>query len=754
MPVPADWTPGQWTGEEEDSEEECRPGGEENDSLMFQYNEALSRLSEKVKVGNFTPLTFQLNTTWEEATQEEKEICIDKAMEGCKIVCEVIAPKAGDELLQSCVQLPDQETETVSDELITLMQAHKNAPTRNLKTQILSLYAYQYSAKKLKKLHEPYERITDWQIKRARAHARECGPGFAVEKSTSHRVRLNKVQVDHFIDFINRPYFYQDVAYGTRTLNMDSGAKLKMPNVIRTVTRSTMCGVDNTAADGSAGFEKLCKIVDDLQELGQDDNWSKAIKKSLLDGKRYLKTQYRNHCQESESPCPDHCLKFGLSDPKNAELNETCAHEHTTRCNQCDNISTCINKIERAIKHEGLAFYSKEQQEDIVYDFEQAVKAIKQWKAHVMRTTNQERAKQDVLAKLDSSSRLVVMDWAMKFLQLRYREKQSDWYGKRGLSWHVSSVVSRDELTKKLQVTTYAHLFDQCTQDWFAVASIIEHLLTHLKAKHPSLDSVYFRSDEAGCYHNNLLVAAVRDIGERFGITVKNYDFSKPQSGKDICDRIICPLKASIREHCSEGHDILTASDMKEALKQHPVSGTSASVNVVDKSRESLEVNELDNFGAFHNFHFESSGILAWKAYGIGSGKLFPYKALYVKHQGPTMLQTEGNDAEHWFYSVKERDLNPERKKQPTASESLFECSVSGCTQAFALFSELESHLNVGQHMRIQATSESFYDKVRKDWAGKFASVDVASQTKCYGTSTSATSTSLATSSSIGYSNR
>jgi hypothetical protein len=48
---------------------------------------------------------------------------------------------------------------------------------------------------------------------------------------------------------------------------------------------------------------------------------------------------------------------------------------------------------------------------------------------------------------------------------------------------------------------------------------------------------------------------------------------------------------------------------MKEALKQHPVSGTSVSVNVIDKSRESLEVNKLDNFGAFHNFHFESSGM-------------------------------------------------------------------------------------------------------------------------------------------------
>ena len=140
-----------------------------------------------------------------------------------------------------------------------------------------------------------------------------------------------------------------------------------------------------------------------------------------------------------------------------------------------------------------------------------------------------------------------------------------------------------------MQVTTYAHLFDQCTQDWYSVASIIEHLLTYLKAKHPWLESVYFRSDEAGCYHNNLLVAAGRDNGERVGITVKNYDFSEPQSGKDICDRILCPLKASIREHCSEGHDILTATDMKEALKQHPVSGTSTSVNIVEKSKEREE---------------------------------------------------------------------------------------------------------------------------------------------------------------------
>ena len=98
------------------------------------------------------------------------------------------------------------------------------------------------------------------------------------------------------------------------------------------------------------------------------------------------------------------------------------------------------------------------------------------------------------------------------------------------------------------------------------MASIIEHLLQHLKTKNPSLESVHLRSDEAGCYHSNFLIAAVGDIGQRVGIGVESYDFSEPQSGKDVCDRILYPMKSSVRDHCSEGHHILTASDMREAL--------------------------------------------------------------------------------------------------------------------------------------------------------------------------------------------
>ena len=120
------------------------------------------------------------------------------------------------------------------------MSAYRDAMTKNVEIQILSIYAYRCTMKLLQKFHEPYEKISLRQTKIARLHARKRGPGSNVPKVFSHRVRLGTGKVDHFMDFVNRPYFHQDVAFGTRTLTLDGGGKITMPNVIRTVTRSTM----------------------------------------------------------------------------------------------------------------------------------------------------------------------------------------------------------------------------------------------------------------------------------------------------------------------------------------------------------------------------------------------------------------------------------------------------------------------------------------------------------------------------------
>ena len=546
------WSLGKWRANNSESSSEDEPTESEN-NVFKVYNEAMANiasLSEKTAV---EPLTFRLASEWDEATEKEKSLCIEQVGEACRAVCTVIAPKESDKLLQAF-----QESGEVacSSDLKALLTAYKNAPTRNIKTQILSIYADRYPAKYLKKIHAPFEKLSDRQIKNARAHAKQVGAGLIVEKPLTHRVRIDLVKLDHFLSFVDQPYFYQDVAFGTRTLKLDSGEQILMPDVIRTVGRSTMIeqylkhcneedfkplgkstlfrilqvreasqrkslqGLDNIAASGAEGFESMHKIVDDLRDGGASAEWCKEVQSALKNGKRYLKTEYRAHCREDESPCPDHCRCFALSDPQNTEFKGSCAHQHQVRCDRCEDLKSTIQSIADQIESSLVNLYSEEQKEDLKHDFRQAQEMIFQWKSHIIRAENQDRAKQNMLSSLQSNSVLIVMDWAMKFLQLKYREKQSEWFGKRGINWHVSCVITRNAAGDGLEIASYVHLFDSCAQDWYTVCAMLEHLLKIIKANTPSVSQVFLRSDGAGCYHNNNLIAAAFDIGVRVGIKV------------------------------------------------------------------------------------------------------------------------------------------------------------------------------------------------------------------------------------------
>ena len=294
-----------------------------------------------------------------------------------------------------------------------------------------------------------------------------------------HQINLDMTKVDHFVDFLNRPYFHQDVAYGMRTLKLDNGETISMPNVVRTVTRSTMVmqynqhcenigykslsrrtpyrilevreasqrkslqGLDNTAAKGSAPFGTLKTIVQQLELFGVDKSWCQAINTKLDKHKQYLKTDYRVDCHDRTSRCADHCRLLALSDPADDDFKSCCDHEHLLVCEQCKALDLLLAELNEKITYFKSSKYNEEQREGHLYDFQQAQSCIYQWKTHILRSVNQEEAKQEVIHTLDKTSILVVMDWAMKYVQHKHREKQSDWFGKRGLSWHISSVVSK-----------------------------------------------------------------------------------------------------------------------------------------------------------------------------------------------------------------------------------------------------------------------------------------------------------------------
>ena len=223
------------------------------------------------------------------------------------------------------------------------------------------------------------------------------------------------------------------------------------------------------------------------------------------------------------------------------------------------------------------------------------------------------------------------------------------------------------------------------------------------------------------CYSSNIEAL----LGTNDFIFNSRYDFSEPQFGRDVCDRIISPMKGAIRRYCNEGHDITTASDMHEALKARQVKGTTATVCQVSQTAQEIKVNRISNFSSLHNFSYEEEGLRISKAYGVGAGKLIPWSQLVIHSNGSTMLK-EVQSRE--FFPMLSRAIKPTpTDDEGTCDNPLSMCSESGCSIEFATLEELQDHIHFGQHDK-KVGSESLYDNLRRDWAAKYLSVTLESK--------------------------
>ena len=132
------------------------------------------------------------------------------------------------------------------------------------------------------------------------------------------------------------------------------------------------------------------------------------------------------------STVADHCRVFALSDPKEPAFQAQCGHDHEDSCDRCDQLALTLCEIESALTAQADNLLP-DVNEELAFMVKQAKANILAWKAHILRSINQDAARVDVLESLDESSVFVVQDWAMKCLPRKYRESQSDWFGKRGI---------------------------------------------------------------------------------------------------------------------------------------------------------------------------------------------------------------------------------------------------------------------------------------------------------------------------------
>ncbi|KAI8515676.1 hypothetical protein Bbelb_064890 [Branchiostoma belcheri] len=678
-----------------------------------QNREALNAAIDRISEGRVSPIRSSLNTPWLDVTDRQRNYYLKKTREVVSATMGVIAPGQESDLWSGLIQAPPFYDEPPAKKKMwdnqtvqTLIKAYKEAGAWQTKQQILSLFVNDYTKDELQDL---IPGLSKWRIDQARQHAAEAGPGNPVEQQPIYRTRLSPVKTDHFLAFLTQPHLLQDVAYGTKTMKLDSGERITIPAAIRTLIPSriiqqykrhcsdtgfiplqdrnlfkvievcaarqqkSLQGLDYISTEGADAFDALCSIVESLVQNGASVDWGKTVKHKLREGKRYLKTDYKTHVNV-EDRCGDHCIAFALSEKGKETLAVKCNHSHDIVCDRCAEIDNNLSEVQKMLENEGLL--TEEQKSRLCFTFEQARLAVHNWKAHSLRSVNQDLAKYSSLQQLDPQSALIVMDWAMKFLPLKYREQMTDFFGKRGRSWHVAAVITKGD-DEKYNVESFVHIFNNCRQDWAAVCAIVQSVLQTIKSENPALSRVFLRSDNAGCYHCAPLILSLPAISRKTGISVQRFDFSDPQAGKDICDRKIASMKTHIRRYVNEKHDVLTANDMKEALESH---GGIKGCRVATHDLPSLTITA-------------------------------PF--------GPPQSHTSHITA-------------------PTggAASLLFYCTEPGCVAAFSSTNKLEDHMDVGQHLK-ELERESTYDKIRKNWAQAVTGIahgpDLAPQSRAPG---------------------
>lgn len=355
--------------------------------------------------------------------------------------------------------------------------------------------------------------------------------------------------------------------------------------------------------------------------------------------------------------------------------------------------------------------------EELLFIVEKSKQDITSWKAHLLRSVNQDEARVDIVDKLDETSVLLVQDWAMKFLPRKYRESQRDWFSKRGISWHVT-VAIRKYLDGEMEMLTFVNIFESCTQDSCTVVAVMPNVLQRLKEIVPALKFVYYWQDNAGCYHCGSTIVIAELCGRRHGLNVKRMDFADPQGGKGACDRKAATIKSHMTIFHDEGNNIESGSDMKTAiLSSGGVPAVNVAVSGPPDDSEFPKV-EIKGVSFYTNVEYTRGGFKVWKAYNIGKGKVIPRNKFSIPSFSVpqvTNLDIGSQESQSEFLTVKSKKKS-EKEEDDFHSESLpvsredivddqneshlLSCPEPGYIKRYQRFHSLQRHLDCGKHER------------------------------------------------------
>ncbi|EGT43856.1 hypothetical protein CAEBREN_10292 [Caenorhabditis brenneri] len=549
--------------------------------------------------------------------------------------------------------------------------------------------------------------------------------------------KYNHLAVEALVEFITSPTVMIGLPFGIRKVKLSDGTKIEIPDSIR----------QQTATEIIEMYTKIIKAFDGLHQIL--DTWKnlqlfevdtiKMMKSHLFEFAQYLRTDYRLHVK-NYSRIADHCANFALSDPENPKLAASCLngpqkHTHDVKCDRCEKGNTILDKIEAhakeltneetqlsalPISNDFDTNFLEKCQEDVL-QIGLYRKDILEMKKHMLRaaTTNMER--QDIIGKLKDNEALITLDFAQKFLPKWHREKQSSYFGKKGISYHISHVAAR--IGDIYVQHSFVHIYEgSISQDSQVVVLTMAHFLKELKKV--GIEKVFLRSDNAGAYHSASTIGSLHWLMAESGVKIGSYSFSEAQNGKSSSDRDANRVKRRVKDYINQGHDVTTSEEFFKALENNPPNGISVYQGSVIVSKEGET--KWPGISKLNYFSMEDNGIRARRYGDIGEGilveksKLIPVKrtskffeagftATNIDSKNEREAVLKSLPTKFWYYPkctktstcVKEDESISQEVEEDVSINpigGLYVCPQNGCSASYLKITNLQNHILRGQH--------------------------------------------------------
>ncbi|CAC5390139.1 unnamed protein product [Mytilus coruscus] len=270
----------------------------ESESMCFetgdsQYSEAsvcmmdkLQRLNSFLATSDVSPVKEKLIPLLS-STDKTKQRCVSKALQCMSAICETICPGEGDSLKDLLFKSvfsahKPEKSSTLDETALILKDTYNTAETWTLRRQILSVLSRNYS---FDMIREMIPDLTKYRFYAAKQHSDEVGCGLPVSRERLTRNKIDIAELEHFIDFIISSDVVKDLPFGMKTMKLTSGEIVNVPNLIRSLAPSSLVNqyIQFCDSENVGHLEKLCASSEKKKEL----------KSKLLNGKRYIKSDFK-----------------------------------------------------------------------------------------------------------------------------------------------------------------------------------------------------------------------------------------------------------------------------------------------------------------------------------------------------------------------------------------------------------------------------------------------------------------------------